>query len=154
MAIALLARSLNQRSHTRPNCYKWLATQQSNGVIVSGNQNQLQSSLAPLGDLLKTLMFLSNLNGFNSSPSLPDQGFAKQTGSSRCERKMAPSDSITFLFLSSCFCGCITCVFCFQVLSQSSFMHFFVLFNMFLFVYFSFFLYFVFIKIKIEKPEI
>ena len=25
--------------HTRPNCYKWLATQQSNGMIASGNQN-------------------------------------------------------------------------------------------------------------------
>ena len=31
--------------HTRPNCYKWLATQQSNGMIASGSQNQLQSSL-------------------------------------------------------------------------------------------------------------
>ena len=50
--------------HTRPNCYKWLATQQSNDMIASGSQNQLQSSLAPLGDLLKALMFLSNLNGF------------------------------------------------------------------------------------------
>ena len=44
--------------HTRPNCYKWLATQQSNGMIASGSQNQLQSSLVPLGDLLKALMFL------------------------------------------------------------------------------------------------
>ena len=61
--------------HTRPNCYKWLATQQSNGMIASGSQNQLQSSLAPLGDLLKALMFLSNLNGFNSFPSPPVQGF-------------------------------------------------------------------------------
>ena len=25
--------------HTRPNCYKWLATQQSNDMIVSGSQN-------------------------------------------------------------------------------------------------------------------
>ena len=25
--------------HTRPNCYKWLATQQSNSMIASGNQN-------------------------------------------------------------------------------------------------------------------
>ena len=25
--------------HTRPNCYKWLATQQSNDMIASGNQN-------------------------------------------------------------------------------------------------------------------
>ena len=46
--------------HTQPNCYKSLATQQSNGMIASGNQNQLQSSLALLGDLLKALMFLSN----------------------------------------------------------------------------------------------
>ena len=34
--------------HTQPNCYKRLTTQQSNGMISSGNQNQLQSSLAPL----------------------------------------------------------------------------------------------------------
>ena len=69
--------------HTRPNCYKWLATQQSNSMISSGNQNQFPSSFAPLGDLLKTLMFLSNLNDFNSSPSPPDQGFAKWKGSSK-----------------------------------------------------------------------
>ena len=70
-------------SHTRPNCYKWLATQQSNGMIASGSQNQLQSSLAPLGDLFKTLIFLLNLNSFNSSPSLSVQGFNKKKGSSR-----------------------------------------------------------------------
>ena len=69
--------------YTRSNCYKWLATQQSNGMIASGNQNQLQSSLAPLGDLLKALMFLSNLNGFNSSPSPLVQGFARQKSSSK-----------------------------------------------------------------------
>ena len=69
--------------HTRPNCYKWLATQQSNDMITSGNQNQFPSSFAPFGDLLKTLMFFSNLNGFNSSPSLPDQGFARLKGSSK-----------------------------------------------------------------------
>ena len=69
--------------HTRPNCYKWIATQQSNDMIASGSQNQLQSSLAPLGDLLKALMFLSNLNGFNSSPSLPIQGFNQRKSSSR-----------------------------------------------------------------------
>ena len=69
--------------HTRLNCYKWLATQQNNGMIASGNQNQLQSSLAPLGNLFKALMFLSNLNGFNSSPSPQVQGFAQRKGSSK-----------------------------------------------------------------------
>ena len=52
-------------------------------MIASGSQNQLQSSLAPLGDLLKALMFLSNLNSLNSSPSLPVQGFNQRKGSSR-----------------------------------------------------------------------
>ena len=70
-------------AHTRPNCYKWLATQQSNDVIAFGNQNQLQSCLAPLRNFLKALMFLSNLNGFNSSPSLPVHGFNQRKGSSR-----------------------------------------------------------------------
>ena len=74
-------------NHTRPNCYKWLATQQSNGMIASARQNQLQSSLAPLGDLLKALMFVSNLNGFNSSPSPPVQGFNQRKGSSKVWKK-------------------------------------------------------------------
>ena len=69
--------------HTRPNCYKWLATKKSNNMIASGDQNQFPSSFAPLGDLLKALMFLSNLNGLSSSPSPPNQGFAKWKGSSK-----------------------------------------------------------------------
>ena len=73
--------------NTQSNCYKWLATQQSNGLIASGNQNQLQSFLAPLGDLLKALMFLLNLNGFNSSPSPPVQGFNQRKGSSKVWKK-------------------------------------------------------------------
>ena len=74
-------------SHTRPICYKWLATQQSNDMIASGCQNQLQSSLAPFGDLLKALLFLSNLNGFNSSPSPPVQGFNQKKSSSKVWKK-------------------------------------------------------------------
>ena len=69
--------------HTRPNCYKQLATQKSNNMIASGDQNQFPSSFVPLGDLLKALMFLSNLNGFNSFPSPPNQRFAKWNGSSK-----------------------------------------------------------------------
>ena len=59
--------------HTRPNCYKWLATQQSNSVLSFSGQGQIPPSLGPLGDLLKAFMFLSNLNGFNSSPSPLEQ---------------------------------------------------------------------------------
>ena len=67
--------------HTRPNCYKWLATQQSNSTISPRNQIQFPSFFAPLGDLLKALMFLSSLNGFNSSPLPPDHRFAQRKGS-------------------------------------------------------------------------
>ena len=69
--------------HTCPNCYKWLATQQSNNMILSVNQNHFSSFFAHLGDLLKALMFLSNLNDFNSSPLHPDQRFAQRKGSSK-----------------------------------------------------------------------
>ena len=69
--------------HTRPNCYKWLATQQSNSMLSSRNQNQFPSSFAPLEDLLNALMFLSNLNGFNSSPLLLNQRFAQRKASSK-----------------------------------------------------------------------
>ena len=69
--------------HIQSNCYKWLVTQQSNSMISLGNHNQFLSSFAPFGDLLKAFMFLSNLNGFNSSPSPLDQGFAKRKGSSK-----------------------------------------------------------------------
>ena len=37
--------------HTQPNCYKWLATQQSNDMIASGSQNQLCWFLDPLKQL-------------------------------------------------------------------------------------------------------
>ena len=56
-------------------------------MIAFGSQNQLQSFLAPLGDLLKALMFLSNLNGFNFSPSPPVQAFNQRKGSSKVWKK-------------------------------------------------------------------
>ena len=68
-------------------------------MIASESQNQLQSSLTPLGDLLKALMFLSNLNGFNSSPSPQFKGLIKGKVLPRYGRKRAPSDSITFFSL-------------------------------------------------------
>jgi len=69
--------------HTHPNCYKWLTTQQCNSMLSSGNQNQFPSSFAPLRDLLKALMFLSNLNDFNSSPPPPNQRLAQRKCSSK-----------------------------------------------------------------------
>ena len=69
--------------HTHPNRYKRLATQQSNSMLSSGNQNQFQSSFAPLGDIFKALMFLLNLNGFNSSSLPPNQRFTQMKGSSK-----------------------------------------------------------------------
>ena len=44
--------------HTQPNCYKWLETQKSNIMIALGDQNKFPSFFAPLGDLLKALMFI------------------------------------------------------------------------------------------------
>ena len=69
--------------HTRPNCYMWVATQQSNDMITSRNQNQFPSTFAPFGHLFKAVLFLSNLNGFNSSPSPLVQGFTQMKGSSK-----------------------------------------------------------------------
>ena len=88
-------------------------------MIASGSQNQHQSSLAPLGNLLKALMFLSNLNGFNSSPSPLVQEFNQRKGSSRVWKEKGskwfyhfPLYPLVFVFIS--------CVFCF-IVSQSSF---------------------------------
>ena len=96
--------------HTRPNCYKWLVTQQSNNMIASKSQNQLQSFLAPLGDLLKALMFLSNLNSFNSSPSPPVQGFNQRKGSSKVWKEKGLQVILSLSSLSSCFCLHFLCV--------------------------------------------
>ena len=85
--------------HTRPNCYKWLATQQSNDIIASGSQNQFQSSLALLGDLLKALMFLSNLTSSILPLHRQFRGLIKGKVPLGCGRKRAPSDSITFFYL-------------------------------------------------------
>ena len=84
-------------------------------MITSGNQNQFPSSFSPFGDLLKVLIFLSNLNGFNSFPSPPVQGFARRKGSSKVWKEMAPSDSVTSS-LSFCFCLHYLCVllYCFE----------------------------------------
>ena len=110
-------------------------------MIASGSQNQLQSSFAPLGDLLKALMFLSNLNGFNSSPSPPVQGFNQRKGFSKVWKKKVSKWFYHFL-LSSCFC--LLHYLCVLLLFWVSLALCFVLFNMFLFDYFQFFVYFVF----------
>ena len=74
-------------------------------MIASGDQNHLPSSFAPLGDLLKALMFLSNLNGFKSPPHHWIMSSPNEKVLSRCGRNRAPSDFVTssfslpFLFL-------------------------------------------------------
>ena len=123
-------------------------------MIASGDQNQLPSSFAPLGDLLKALMFLSNLNGFNSSPSPLVQGFARWKGSSKVWKEKG----------SKCFCHfslsllVFVCALlrCFDFMFWVSLVFMLWLFNMFLFGYFLVFACFVFhikIKKKIEKLE-
>ena len=69
-------------------------------MIVSRDQNQLPSFFAPLGDLLQALVFLSSLNGFNSSPLPPDQGFVKRKSSSKVWTKNG-SKGFCHFFLSS-----------------------------------------------------
>ena len=91
--------------HTRPNCYKWLTTQQSNSVSSLGNQNQLQLSLASLGELLKEFMTLSNFNGFNSSSFSSGQKFMQKKGSSSrlwCGLNQFIFDAL-FVFFLLCF---------------------------------------------------
>ena len=112
-------------------------------MIASGSRNQLQSSFAPLGDLLKALMFLSNLNRFNSSPLPSIQGFNQRKGSSKVWKKKDSKWFYHFL-LSSCFC--LLYYLCVLLLFWVSLVLCFTLFNMFLFVYFVFY-----IKIKIKN---
>ena len=119
--------------HTWPNCYKWLVTQQSNSMISLGNQKQFPSSFTPLRDLLKALIFLSNLNSFNSSPSPPDQGFAKRKGSSKVWKEKGSKWFSHFFSLSlSCFEYAL--LVCFAFLFWVSLVLCFALLNMFLFV--------------------
>ena len=114
-------------------------------MIASGDQNQLPSSFTPLGDLHKALMFLSNLNGFNSSPSLPNQGFAKRKGSSKVWKENGSKwfchfFSLLFLFL-------FALLVCFDLLFWDSLVLCIALFLFnffFVFFFFSVLVYFVF----------
>ena len=118
-------------------------------MIASGSQNQLQSSLAPLGDLLKALIFLSNLNGFNSSPLPPVQGFNRRKGSSKVWKKKDSKWFYHFL-LSSCFC--LLHYLCVLLLFWVNLVLYFALINMFLFVYFQFLVIF-FNKKKLKNQK-
>ena len=119
-------------------------------MIASRSQNQLQSSLAPLGDLLKALMFLSNLNSFNSSPSPPVQGFNQKKGSSKVWKENG--SKWFYHFLLSLHVSMFLHNLCVLLLFWVSLVLCFALLNMFLFVYFQFCLFF-FTKKKIVKSE-
>ena len=84
--------------HSRSNCYKWLATQHSNSVLSFGGQNQLQNSLASLGELLMVVLFLTNFNGFNSPSYSPKQ---------RSQDKKTSSMILGSLLLPLRYYGCL-----------------------------------------------
>ena len=97
--------------HTRPNCYKWLATQQSNNVSSFGSQNQHQLSLAPLANFLRlscyslismdSTLLLIHLNKGSCKRNVLHLGVPSG-------RKKIPSDSFTFLI--SCIAGVVVWV--------------------------------------------
>ena len=116
--------------------------------MASGNQNQLQSSLAPLRDLLKALMFLSNVNGF--SPSPPIQGFNQRKSSFRVWKEKSSKWFCHFSLSLLVFVCVLLMCFAFKFWVNLVFMLW--VFNMFLFGYFSVLLCSVF-HIKIKKKN-
>ena len=119
-------------------------------MIASGNQNQLQSSLARLGELFKALMFLLNLNNFNSSPLPSIQGYNQRKCSSRVWKEKGSKWIYHFSLLLSLFLFLVYALFmCFAFKFWVSLVFMLWLFNMFLFGYFSVLLCFVF-HIKIN----
>ena len=102
--------------HTHPNCYKWLATQQSNSVLSFGGQNQLQNSFAPIGEFLKAMMFLTNFNWFNPPYSSHQRSQNRKDSSPSKSPFWMEKDSFKWFHIYSC----ISCVFGWLYLSQSS----------------------------------
>ena len=120
-------------------------------MISSINQNYFPSSFSSNRDLLKALMFLSNLNSFNSSPYHRTMGSPNGKVLPRRWRKKAQSDLVTFSLSHSFLFMHYLCVllFCFWV----SLVLCYTLFNMFLFVCFQFCFIFVFHKKKKLKNQ-
>ena len=113
-----------------------VSTQQSNNVLSSGGH----------GHILQKPHVPFELERFQFFPlSLRSKVHTKERSFQGVEEKKAQSDSVTFSL--SPFMFCITCLFCFLVLSQSSFM-LCVFSFMFLFWLFSVCFTLFFIKIK------
>ena len=97
-------------SHTRLNCYKWLATQQSNDMIAS--RSQISFNLL----LLLSVIFSRPSCSFWTwtvlilLPHHQFKGLIKGKVLPRCGRKRTLSDLITFFYLLVFVC-CITYVF-------------------------------------------
>ena len=121
-------------------------------MISSENQNQFPSSFAPLGDLLKALIFLLNLNGFNSSTSSPDQRFAQQKGFSKVWKEKG-SKWFSYSLSLSLSLSVYTLLVCFVFLFWVNLVLCYILFNMFLFVCFQFcfILFFIIFFLKNQK---
>ena len=92
-------------------------------------------------------MFLSNLNGFKSSPSPSVQGFNQMKGSSKVWKK---KDSKWFYHLFLSFCFCLLHYLSVLFFLKSSLVLCFALFNMFLFI-FNFCLFCFWYKNKIKN---
>ena len=110
-------------------------------MIASVNQKSVSILFCSLWDLLKVLMFLLNLNGFNSSPSPLVQGFTQRKCSSKM-RKEKSSKWFYHFFSLSLLVFVFALLVCFAFKFWVSLLLCFALFNMFLYV-FSF-VYFVF----------
>ena len=122
-------------------------------MIASGDQNQLPSSFTPLIDLLKTLMFFSNLNGFNSSPLPPVQGSTQRKGSSKVWKEKGTKWFCHFFSLPFVlfFIFCFALLVCFALLFWVSLVLCIALFNFFFFLFVVYFVFHIKIKIKIEN---
>ena len=110
-------------------------------MISSRNENQFPSSFASLGNLLKALMFLSNLNNFNSYPSSPDQRFAQRKGSSKvrkekCSKWFSHFFSLSLFLFMHYLCVLLSCFWVSLVFLFVCFQFFFVCFQFFFILFF------------------
>ena len=124
---AFLSSLCGVTGHPQPNCYKWLATQQSNNMISLGTIISFHHLLLLLEIFSKPSCSFQTWTVSILLPHRRINGLQNGKVLLRCGRKKAPSDLVTFSLSSlSCFwVALLVCFYC-LVLSQSSFMPCFV----------------------------